>query len=78
MTTNELKSHTNQVEALLEDADNCAANDNLRQALYHTTAAVTVLVGLVAALGKELRAQQDDLSRTANIASCLANGIQPD
>lgn len=29
-------------------------------------------------LVKELREQQNSLSRTANIASCLANGIQPD
>jgi hypothetical protein len=54
MSESELKNSIQQVEALLEDADNCAANDNLRTALYHTTAAVTVLVGLVNTLAKSV------------------------
>lgn len=34
--------------------------------------------GNIGALEKRLQQQDRELSRAANIASCLANGIQPD
>jgi len=52
MSESELRYYTKQVEALLEDADHSAANDDLRRALYNTTAAVTVMVGLLKTLAK--------------------------
>jgi len=53
MNANELKSFADQVEELVEGADNQAANGNYRAALYNVTSAVNVLLALVSALARE-------------------------
>lgn len=78
MDVSAVNYYSQRISDLVRLADDEAARANFQAAIYKLTDALDVALNMLQQMAGEAEERNRANIQSANVASCLANGIQPD